>query len=102
MLGLRAEIGHGFVDRHVQHLGDRLAAELDVQRLAVVARALAGVAGHEHVRQEVHFYLKHAVALARLAAAALDVEAEPAGFVAARADSGSSANQSRIGANRSV
>ena len=62
-----------------------LVAELDLQRLAVVAAALAGVAGDVDVGQEVHLDLQQSVALAGLAAAALHVEAEAAGLVAARA-----------------
>ncbi len=78
------EIRHRLVHRHRQHLGDRLVAELDLQRFAIVALALADIAGDIDVGQEVHLDLQHAVALARLAAPALDVEAEPAGLVAAR------------------
>ena len=72
------------LDRHVEHVGDRLALEQDLQRLAVVALALADVAGDVDVGQEVHLDLDDAVALAGLAAAALDVEREAAGLVAAR------------------
>ena len=71
------------VDRHLQHVGDRLAAEVDFQRLAVVALALADVALDVDVGQEVHLDLDDAVALAGLAAPALDVEREAAGLVAA-------------------
>jgi hypothetical protein len=56
----------------------------DLQRLAVVALALADVALDVDVGQEVHLDLDDAVALAGLAAAALDVEGEAAGLVAAR------------------
>ena len=55
-----------------------------LQRLAVVALALADVAGDVDVGQEVHLDLDHAVALAGLAAPALDVEREAARPVAAR------------------
>ena len=72
-------------DRHVEHVGDRLALEADVQRLAVVALAVALLARDVDVRQEVHLDLDLAVAAADLAAAALDVEREAAGLVAARA-----------------
>src|SRR5204863_10018866 len=67
------------------HLGDRLSLELDLQRLAVVAPALADLARHVDVRQELHFDLQDAIALAGLAAAALDVEGEAAGPVATQA-----------------
>jgi hypothetical protein len=87
---LVAHAGHGgeeldaFLDRHVEHVGDRLALEGDVERLAVVALAVADVAGDVDVGQEVHLDLDDAVALAGLAAAALDVEGEAARLVAAR------------------
>src|SRR6476659_1530891 len=71
------------LDRHVEHVGDGLALEGDVERLAVVALALADVAGDIDVGQEVHLDLDDAVALTSLAAAALDVEREPPGLIAA-------------------
>jgi hypothetical protein len=43
---------------------DVLAAPADVERLAVVALALAHVAGHIDVGQEVHLHLDETVALA--------------------------------------
>jgi hypothetical protein len=76
--GPRLEELDALLDRHVEHVGDRLALELDLQRLAVVALALADVAGDVDVGQEVHLDLDDAVALAGLAAPALDVEREPA------------------------
>src|SRR5690606_18563483 len=54
------------------------------QRLAVVASALADITRYIHVRQEVHLYLDHAVALAGLAAAALDVKGEATWVVTAQ------------------
>ncbi len=80
----RLEEFGGFLDRHVEHVRYRLALEQHLQRLAVVALALAGGAGDVDVGQEVHLDLDDAVALAGLAAAALDVEGEAAGLVAAR------------------
>ena len=62
----------------------RVALELHLQRLAIVALAVADVAGDVDVGEEVHLDLDQAVARAGLAAAALDVEAEAAGLVAAR------------------
>src|SRR5213075_1357965 len=76
------ELG-GLLDRHVQDVGDRLALEVHLERLAVVAGAVADLARDVDVRQEVHLDLDGAVALARLAAAALDVEGEATGLVAA-------------------
>ena len=88
-LQLRSHLREGaeeverLVDGHVQHVGDVLAVEEDLQRLAVVALALADLAGHGHVGQELHLDLDVAVAGAGLAAAALDVEGEATGRVAA-------------------
>ena len=79
----RLEEFQRLLDRHVEHVGDRFAAEQHVQRLAVVALALADVAGDVDVGQKVHLDLDDAVALAGLAAAAFDVEREAAGLVAA-------------------
>ena len=77
------ELG-GILDRHVEHVGDRFTLELHLQGLAIVARAMADVAGDIDVGQEMHLDLDQAVALAGFAAAALDVEGEAAGLVAAR------------------
>src|SRR5262249_35895386 len=74
----RAEELGAFVDGHVEHLGDALALERDLERLAVVALALADVALHIDVGQEMHLDLDDAVALAGFAAAAFDVEGEAA------------------------
>jgi hypothetical protein len=67
------------LDRHVQHLGDVAALVVDLQRVPVVPGALAHLARHVDVGQEVHLDLDRAVAGAVLAAAALDVEGEPTG-----------------------
>jgi hypothetical protein len=56
---------------------------VDLERLAVVALALAHLARDIDVRQELHLDLEDPVALAVLAAAALDVEREAARGVAA-------------------
>ena len=82
--GHRGEELDRLLDGHVEHVGDRLALELHLERLAVVALALADLAGDVDVGQEVHLDLDDAVALALLAAPALDVEREPARPVAAR------------------
>ena len=73
------------LDGHVEHVGDVLALEADLERLAVVALAVALLAGHVDVGQEVHLDLDLTVAAAHLAAPALDVEAEAAWLVAAGA-----------------
>ena len=82
-----------FLDRHVEHVGDRLALEQHLQRFAVVALALADVAGDVDVGQKVHLDLDDAIALAGLAAAAFDVEGEAAGLVAARLGFGQAGEQ---------
>ena len=87
---LVAHGGHGleevgaFLDRHVEHVGDRLALELDLQRLAIEAFAVTDITGHEDIRQEVHLDLHHAIALAGLTASTLHIEGETARLVAAR------------------
>ncbi len=73
----------GLLDRHVEDLGDAAVLVMDLQRLPVVPGALADLARHVHVRQEVHFDLDRAVAGAGLAPAALDVEREAPGQIAA-------------------
>jgi hypothetical protein len=60
------------------------ALPLHLQRFAVVAFAVAFLARHIDVGQEVHLDLDQAVAAAGFAPAALYVEAEPPGLVAAR------------------
>ena len=79
------EEGMGLFHRHVQHVGNALALVVDLQRLAVVALALAHVAGDVHIGQEVHFHADHAVAFTGLAAAAAHVEGEAPRAVAALA-----------------
>src|SRR5690606_34990649 len=78
------EEARSLFNRHIQNIRYALAFEDDFQRLAVVTLALADVAGDVDVGQEVHLDLDDAVALTGLAAAALDVEAEAAGTIAAR------------------
>ena len=70
------------VDGHVEHVGNRLALEAHLEGLAVVAFAVALLAGDEHVGQEVHLDGLVAVALACLASATGHVEAEPPRLVA--------------------
>jgi hypothetical protein len=63
------EEGERVLHRHLEHVGDALAAEAHLERLAVVALPLAHLARHVDVGEEVHLDLHEAVALARLAAA---------------------------------
>ena len=88
---LVADRGHGLEEfqrvfhRHVQHIGDALALELHFQRFAVIACALALFAGDIDIRQEVHLDFDQPITAARLAPPALDVEAEAAWLIPARA-----------------
>ena len=71
------------LDRQVEDVGDGEPSVADLERLAVVATPLADLAGHVDVGEEVHLDAERAVAVARLAAAALHVEAEAPRLVAA-------------------
>ena len=71
------------LDVHLEHIGDGLALELDLQRFVVVPMSLADRAGHPHIGEEIHFQAIRAVPFAGFAATARDVEAEPARLVAA-------------------
>ena len=69
---------------HVEHVGDAVPLVVDLEGLAVVALALALLAGDVDVREEVHLDLEDAVALALLAAPSLHVEAVAARRIAPR------------------
>src|ERR1700739_2967443 len=60
-----------------------MAAIFHLERLAVIALALADVAGDIDIGQKVHLDLDDAISLAGLAAPALDIEGEPARLIAA-------------------
>src|ERR1700689_498500 len=68
-----------------QDAGHGFAFVLDLQCFLVVAAAAADIARNGNIGQEPHFNALQAIALAGLAAAALYVEAEAAGLVAALA-----------------
>ena len=59
---VREEIGR-FVHAHLEHVGDGLALVLHFERLLIVALALAGLARHVDVGQEMHLDLDDAVAV---------------------------------------
>jgi hypothetical protein len=80
----RLEELNRLADRHLEHVGDRLALVADLERLAVVAAPVALLAGDVDIGQEVHLDLDLPVAAADLAAPALDVEREPSRLVATR------------------
>ncbi len=75
------EMREGLLDIHLQHLGDIFSFEADLQRLAIEAVPIADRAGDPNVGQKIHFEAVRAVSLAGFAAAALDVETEPARLV---------------------
>ncbi len=79
----RGEDLERLLDRHLEDVGDRAALVVDLERLAVVALALAHLARDVDVGEELHLDLEDPVALAVLAPPALDVEAEATGLVAA-------------------
>ena len=87
--GVRLEEVGGLLDGHVEDVGHGLAVVRDFKGLAVVSFAVADLAVHVDVGQEVHFDLQRAVAVAGLASAAFDVETEAAGAVAAHLGFGS-------------
>ncbi len=79
-----ADLGHifkeadGFLHRHIEHFINVFALITHLQRLSVIAFALANLAGDVDVRQKVHFDFNEPVTGAGLAAAAADVEGKPA------------------------
>ncbi len=77
------EMAERLLHVHLEHFGDALVLEHDLQRFAIEAVAFADRAGDPDVGQKIHFEAVRAVAFARFAAAALHVEAEPARLVAA-------------------
>jgi hypothetical protein len=76
---LGGEEVHRLVHRLLQHLADVAALVGDLEHVGPVPPALALLAGHVHVLDEVHLELLETVALAGLAAAAGHVEREGAG-----------------------
>ena len=68
-------------NRHVQHFGNIFALVQDLKGLTVIACAITDFTRNIHIRQEVHFNLDGAIALAGFTATALNVEAKPAGLV---------------------
>lgn len=81
---LAAEETEGFERGEVEDFGNVAAAVLHVEHFAAIAAAAALGAAHEDVGHELHVHLQVARALACLAAAPGDVEAEVAGGEAAR------------------
>ena len=74
---------HPILYGHRQDLGDVLVPIGNVERVLIVARALAGGTGHLHVGHQVQLGGDRALATALLAAASLDIEAKARGRIAA-------------------
>ncbi len=87
-LRVRREQLDGLADGELEHVGDALAFVAHGERGGVEAPALALLALHVDVGEEVHFDLAHAVAFAGLAAPALHVEREAPGLEAVHAGLG--------------
>ena len=79
---MHGEVVHRLAHAHVEHFGDVLALERHPQGGVVEAFAVAHLAGHVHVGEEVHLHDLEAVAFAGLAPSALDVERESTRLVA--------------------
>ena len=79
----RQKKGIGFVNRHVQNVGNGFVLKFDFQRFAVKTFAFADVAFNINVRKKVHFDFGNAVAFAGFAASAGHVERKASGRIAA-------------------
>ncbi len=84
-LGDFCEKGAAFLNGHGEDVGDIFSAIADFERLAIIALALTSFTGNPDVREEVHVDPDRAATHAFLTAAAFDIEAEAARFVAALA-----------------
>ena len=62
------------LDSHLEDIMDGFPLELNIKRFAIVAKALAGIAGYIDVWKEMHLDFDQAIALAGLAPPAFDVE----------------------------
>src|SRR4030095_204272 len=71
------------IDSHVQNVSDVFSFVGDLQCLAVVAAATADFARDIPIGEKMHLDLFHAVAFARFASTAFDIEAETTGVIPA-------------------
>jgi len=65
-----------FLDRHLEHIRDALAAIANGEGLAVIPPAETDLTRHEGIGQKLHLDADRAIALARFASPALHVEGE--------------------------
>ncbi len=82
----RLEVGEDFgggIDGQVEYIGDGIALVAHLQSFPVVALAMADIAGHVHVGEELHLDLDLTVPAARLAASAAHIERETPLLIAA-------------------
>src|ERR1700760_1786832 len=77
----------GFINGHFQDVRDVFTSVSDLQSFAIVSCPSADLAFNINVGQEVHLDFDHAVSLAILASAALQVETESSAVVATDAGS---------------
>ena len=84
---------HCLSDSHIQDIGNRFSLVLDLKSLAVITTAMADFARHVDIRQKVHFDFDNAVAAARFASTAFNIEREATGLVAAHTGVGSLAEK---------
>ena len=84
-VGMSLRMGSGVGDGEVEEVGDGVAVEFDGEGFLIVTAAVTDFAEDVDVGQEVHLDAALAFALAGFAAAALHVEGEASGLVAALA-----------------
>ena len=77
------EEGKTLLHGHIQHIGNAFTLIMAFKRFAVISLSVADIAFHINIWEKMHFDFFHAVALACLAAAALDIKGEAAGLIAA-------------------
>ena len=73
-----------FFDGHFQHFVDVFALVTNIQSFAVITFAVADIARHVDVGQEMHFYFYNAITLASLAAPPFDVKTKASWFIPSR------------------
>lgn len=80
-LGVEVEETGGFVEGHLQHVGDILALPVQVEQFGAVALAVAIFAGHEGIGHEAHLQLDAACPRTGFAASVGRVEGKAAWLV---------------------
>lgn len=70
------------IDGHIEYIGNAFPLEAHLERLMIVALAVACLTGHIHVGQEVHLNGLVTIALAHLAPTTTHIKAETSWLVA--------------------